>query len=1023
MIQQKFDDIRYQSLKRQTATKIIDTIEKLKNDSTPKSSKRWIWELLQNTHDASYSDEKLDVYIRLTTLDNSQSILEYMHNGKVFNAEHLVCLIDQVSSKDRNENRENISGKFGTGFLTTYLLSLKVGIEGLIQVNENQYKNFSVDLDRTSSDIDTLIDSIEVSTKQIYNADHEPFVNNFDKSEFNTKFTYYLDEKGRKIAESGLKDLVSLIPYTMVFLDKFNTLTVEYNGIKTFEIRLKEMTEMKAPNYSQYCLDIYHKGLSIENRYLKIENEFGEILCEIDNSENFKFKKIEENIPRLFARFPLIGTEELPFQVIYNSWRFYVTEPRDGILLFEEENHHVKENRKIMIELSKLFLDLLNKVSKTDRCMSVFNILPLNQMGRYNWISEDWLKKEIIGVCRKHISTLPILYSQKGEKINMYSAENINVFLPEVKNEENLRELWNLFNSKEKINLFKIEEISQWSKIIWDSNIKVGLERLVKDLEEKKNLAGLDEELRAEISPVDWLNNLYSFKEFDINANIDKNILLNQEKKLVSYNELSVDVNLPEELKKVLKYFGENLYECLLHLDIEANFFGNIPKLSTEDLIEKIHNQILSNEYIDFPKAFDYLISLIPNEESNERIKREEFYETLSRLLVNTFDKTIISYDINKLWLKMDYKIAKYICDCINEYENIEKLSIKLNFKTCDQTIRWMDSFIKLLTEHQLTRLYDSSENRLFPNQNGRLISKDNIYLEPNPIPEELKDILESLGLNIREELLDLSVFLQLQNRDRDSKYVAENITKLIMPLISQYPRTSEATKILLQLYTWFTENKEIGKELFDKLYDDRHRLCDDEIIATNVKKAEQLDKIFEEYNIQDIESLKNILSYSEQEKKERIDKQKISTEILVNLGITTLEELEAAFTNTDLQSEFLHTSVPSPEMFRSAQEKIKRAKDKVIEFLKEAKEYDLTNFEEHAPTILAGVKKNGQDIQIVIRPSDNDMVIIYSENEKNVLDYVDSELWIDNGVSSPIQLTLGKLFKSAKINRIPLKK
>lgn len=49
-------------------------------------------------------------------------------------------------------------------------------------------------------------------------------------------------------------------------------------------------------------------------------------------------------------------------------------------------------------------------------------------------------------------------------------------------------------------------------------------------------------------------------------------------------------------------------------------------------------------------------------------------------------------------------------------------------------------------------------------------------------------------------------------------------------------------------------------------------------------------------------------------------------------------------------------------------------------------------------------------------------MVIIYSQSEKDVLDYADSELWVENGFSSPLNLTLGKVFKSARINKIPLK-
>lgn len=181
MVKEQVAAAREKSQKKQFATKIIDAIEKLKNDSTQLSSKRWIWELLQNTHDVAYSGEKLDVYIKLNTFDSSQATLEYMHNGKVFNIENLVFLMEQVSSKDRNENRENISGKFGTGFLTTYLLSLRINIEGVIDLKDDIYKSFSVDLDRSSSNIDTLIASINASTEQLNSIEHIPSIDDFDK--------------------------------------------------------------------------------------------------------------------------------------------------------------------------------------------------------------------------------------------------------------------------------------------------------------------------------------------------------------------------------------------------------------------------------------------------------------------------------------------------------------------------------------------------------------------------------------------------------------------------------------------------------------------------------------------------------------------------------------------------------------------------------------------------------------------------------------------------------------------------
>ena len=84
--------------------------------------------------------------------------------------------------------------------------------------------------------------------------------------------------------------------------------------------------------------------------------------------------------------------------------------------------------------------------------------------------------------------------------------------------------------------------------------------------------------------------------------------------------------------------------------------------------------------------------------------------------------------------------------------------------------------------------------------------------------------------------------------------------------------------------------------------------------------------------------------------------------------------------------------------------------------------EYDLSECEEVTPTILRGVKKGGQRISVVIRPSDNGKVIIYYPSERNYLDHAfTTELWVEDGQSDPQQLTLGKILKMTGIIKFPV--
>lgn len=91
-------------------------IDKLRLSSNENSPRRWIWELLQKAKDVTNSSGKVKIKV---CLDEERGIMEFSHNGKPFTTTHLVYLIEQVSTKERNEENyeiESKSGKFGTGF-------------------------------------------------------------------------------------------------------------------------------------------------------------------------------------------------------------------------------------------------------------------------------------------------------------------------------------------------------------------------------------------------------------------------------------------------------------------------------------------------------------------------------------------------------------------------------------------------------------------------------------------------------------------------------------------------------------------------------------------------------------------------------------------------------------------------------------------------------------------------------------------------------------------------------------------
>ncbi len=133
--------------------------------------------------------------------------------------------------------------------------------------------------------------------------------------------------------------------------------------------------------------------------------------------------------------------------------------------------------------------------------------------------------------------------------------------------------------------------------------------------------------------------------------------------------------------------------------------------------------------------------------------------------------------------------------------------------------------------------------------------------------------------------------------------------------------------------------------------------------------------------------------------------------------------ELDSAVTEGRISPDFFHSSIPEYERLKYAERLVSRAVANVSAHLKKLPEYDCSNQYQLAPSIIGGITKNGNDIVVVARPSDNEEVLLYYFSEFDVLDHVDSEFWCEDGLTPPQKVTLGHILKKTGINRIPLNK
>lgn len=825
------DRAHYQNI----ATKILSHMNDLRAKASGSTTvqRRWIWELIQNAKDVHQNGT-----VRIRVTFNGEDNLLFEHDGKPFTAENIRFLIEQISTKDRKKDEDGkrkTTGKFGTGFLTTHLLSEKVEVHAVAKEEDLEYRKFKLELDRTGYDIDEITQSVEKSTESVQNLDDLPIYTDYDGNNFNTAFRYHLDDQlAKKIAQAGIKDLDKCLPYTLAFVEEIKNLEVcpggikyQVTGIETISenLRIVSISKNKADNVSEICLVILTKGLTTIA-----------IPTQIDEHLNKRIIAIDDQVPRLFCDFPLIGSEAFSFPVIINNPHFNPTDPRDGVYLTESPkvNPQIEENKKIIEDAIELYLQLLEFAAENN--WEGLHLLAQIKEPREipEWISDSWFRDKVLTPVRTKLLHAKIVNTSDGlGPVSILNNENKKyIWFPESSKKESRLELWKLANYWFPHQLPREEDVEIWFKLSWKDCGKLTADQLASFVEQSKTL----EELKSNVKELDvykWLHDFY---------------------------------------------------------------------------------QLIKDEEKDF------------------------------------------------------------------------------------------DSIINNRT--------------IFPNQNGDLCKLSHLWQDAGDIDPVFKDVLLLLGTDIRNELADSNLIIELaEEKERNQSYVVKEISSQVVEKTGDREVASHFREAFSKLLLWFQRNPEEAQKLFSDLYRRKHLLYDEEVIADNMDKAEQLSDLLSEYGANDLDQLRQLLNQSQNSGNELLP---VTQQIVASMGITSLEDWEEALKDKDLAALFSHESVPSTDMFLYVQTLITESKQKVLAHLGSLDDYDISGWDEVAPTTIAGVKKNGQDIYIVVRPAYNKEVIIYYGSEQNTLDFEESELWIYDGEQVK-RITFGHILKSAKIRKFPI--
>jgi hypothetical protein len=517
----------YNNLKL-TADKVRQILSKVRNNPGD-SARRWVWELLQNAKDVPNSFGGVTVD---TTLSDNK--LVFRHDGDPFTLAQLHSLVQQVSSKSSVNDDAEVTGKFGTGFIATHLLSPQIEVSGQVSLRDKLYQ-LNLLLDRSGESSEELIEKIGQALDTLKKTD-DPSVfipvdggiyqNTLADPSFSTSFTYRLTtEEAIKAAEDGLEDLVHTLPIALLTNGtSIKKVGVNNRGSKYYYVRRNSRKVTEGIEVTK--IDFYQGEAALPTTTTICSYSSGQVTLVIvlDSLTTKDLVPKHKSAPYLYRDFPLIGSHKFFFPFIINGKDFNPTEDRNGLLLHSKEDINAEQNRRRIedaFEAAKNFTLQLVEFGVGNRYRLAISRLPDEKW--QEGITKEWyttLQRDY----RKFLRTVPLVKVAHGDRNYLTLDQAYLPYYEYGTSDEDRLTFYDLalpFVTSHKCPVREdlldwIEcigpkaELNTWTAESEEASIGYGLDNLLDDLEQTESLAALSIKLE-EVDPIAWLEQLYIF--------------------------------------------------------------------------------------------------------------------------------------------------------------------------------------------------------------------------------------------------------------------------------------------------------------------------------------------------------------------------------------------------------------------------------------------------------------------------------------------------------------------------------
>ncbi|AYV68689.1 hypothetical protein C2I06_18380 [Niallia circulans] len=647
---------------------IWDELKKIKESSEIEKRtirRRWIWELIQNASDCTPKGKKIDIKI----IYSNKKII-FSHNGLPFSYGNLLDLITQISSKQSSEEKK--TGKFGTGFMSTHLLSDVVQIQGSFIQEDNKYKKLEFTVDRSGENYSDIKNKTKIMLEQLelITKSQEALQATYE----DTKFIYSIeDENIREAVEEGIVDLKESIPYVLAFNENINSITYNGNCYKKGKEDISKKNDK---------LKVVRIDASDNNKELLILNKKNVTIgCAIERKDNkLYFLAIPSIMPKVFCEFPLIGTEEFSFPIIINSKLFEVERDRNAI---RDSNPLNNELIKVAVSLYK---ELIDYCSNSNMTRNEFNICVLKP--NVTSTIQTYSYKEI----KEYIEKSAIIPIQGSERLAYKDNEGkFKIGIPKTKKNIHNNLFWDILSKNKGLKIPTKDTYLGWAAVFGGNVDFSWMNNVLKDL----NIETLMGWLEKDTLYSDWLNTFYSLwiSDAGVEEVVESAFVPNQINEFVQFGNIYFDNNIDIELKEILTLLGGKIKKQLLNQDI----------VSFNQYFEEHPDRIKTNELCS--DQIDIKVSQLLSKEAIDREERKEDTQKIFNRLTNWF---LANPEKSKEWFETLYSKRMMLSspeENLRRYKIAEKIEENnIKYEDLDEIISNRDKVLEIINNSDLSR-------------------------------------------------------------------------------------------------------------------------------------------------------------------------------------------------------------------------------------------------------------------------------------------------------------------------------